>query len=171
MKTADDSEDVSGKRLQGLMAGGLCGLSVGVLALNDPDAASLFLGIFMGTLLSLKIDCPSHILAAMVFISVIVAGGLPGLWLPGFAVCTAAAYIDEYGNDNPKIYSRGSFFRIFFGYRFSLKIAVAILALLSLGGMAAGTGFRPETFIFFLLFEAAYELAAGSASIKGLRFL
>jgi len=158
MKVADDAEDELGRPLTGMVAGALCGLSSGVLSTADTAAACIFLGIFAGTLLSCKIDCPSHVLAAAVFIMVLLLGGLPSLSIPALVACTAAAYVDEYGNDNQRVYEKGPFFRLFFDYRFSLKAVIVILAVISLLGIS-DTAFGPSTVLFFILFELAYEIA------------
>ncbi|MDI9615691.1 hypothetical protein [Methanothermobacter sp.] len=158
MKVADDAEDEWGRPLTGMVAGALCGLSSGVLSTADTAAACIFLGIFAGTLLSCKIDCPSHVLAAAVFFLVLFFGEVPPLSIPALVACTAGAYIDEYGNDNPGVYEKGRFFRFFFDYRFSLKAVIVLLAVISLLEVS-DTGFGPATVLFFILFEVAYEIA------------
>lgn len=158
MKLADDAEDECGRPVTGLVAGMLCGLAVGALAVSNIEAAYIFLGIFAGTLLSLKIDCMSHIAAAAVFLTVLLLNGFPQIALPTLALCALAAYIDEWGNDNPRVYEKGRFFRLFFEYRFSLKIAIFILVIASLTGVSIFYGFHFLTLLYFLLFEAAYEV-------------
>ncbi|MEN4006497.1 MAG: hypothetical protein PQ964_03980 [Methanobacteriaceae archaeon] len=54
------------------------------------------------------------------------------------AICAIAAYIDEIGNDNKKVYEKSRILEIFFKYRFALKTVILVLAL-------------------FLIFELAYE--------------
>ncbi|MBC7112037.1 MAG: hypothetical protein PWP32_543 [Methanothermobacter sp.] len=156
MKIADECEDEWGRPRTGMVAGALCGVSAGFLSVSDPAAACIFIGIFAGTILSLKVDCLSHAVAALVFILIILSGGLPVISIPATLLCTLGAYIDEYGNDNPAVYRRSRILRIFFDYRFSLKMVVVLLAVLSFAGFM--TGFGPLTVLLFLLFEAAYEV-------------
>jgi len=166
MKIADECEDEWGMPRTGMVAGALCGASAGLLSVSDPAAACIFLGIFAGTLLSFKVDCMSHAAAALVFVLFILAGGLPVISIPAVLMCTLAAYLDEYGNDNPVIYGKSKILRLFFDYRFSLKIVIVLLAILSLASFK--TGFGPLTVILFLLFEAAYELG-GRVGHQGAR--
>ena len=78
-------------------------------------------------------------------------------------ICTAAAYLDEMGND--ALWLRGKRkFNLFFKYRLALKFAVLFLAM---GGLiqyfypefVMVIFFQPETFVYFLLFDLAYEVA------------
>ncbi|MGZ7108011.1 MAG: hypothetical protein ACXVHW_03485, partial [Methanobacterium sp.] len=82
------------------------------------------------------------------------------------AICTVAAYIDEIGNDNPKIYKKNKFLKIFFEYRFALKTAILVLALFGIinsfypAFQSYGVEFmQVQTLILFLTFEIGYEFA------------
>lgn len=61
------------------------------------------------------------------------------------------AIIDELGNDNEKIYQKSKFLEYFFDYRFALKIVILALVLIGLLNI--------WSFIYFLFFEIAYEIA------------
>ena len=61
------------------------------------------------------------------------------------------AIIDEIGNDNEKIYHKSKFLEFFFEYRFALKIVILLLVLIGWLNILS--------FIYFLCFEIAYDLA------------
>ena len=61
------------------------------------------------------------------------------------------AIIDELGNDNKQIYSKSKFLEYFFEYRFALKVVILLLVLIGLLNI--------WSFIYFLCFEIAYEIA------------
>ncbi len=65
--------------------------------------------------------------------------------------CILGAWIDELGNDNPKVYSKGKFFEYFFDYRFSMKVVILLLAIFGY--------LQLISFVYFLLFEIFYEFA------------
>lgn len=92
--------------------------------------------------------------------------GFPAVGLGTLAICTIAAYIDEIGNDNKRIYEKSRILKIFFEYRFALKTAIFILAIFGTiqsfypGFKIYGIYFLGiQTFLYFLMFEISYEVA------------
>jgi hypothetical protein len=85
------------------------------------------------------------------------------LGIAALLICTAAAYVDEIGNDASWLSGKRKL-NLFFRYRLALKLAVLFLAI---GGLiqyiypkfSGIIFFQPETFIYFLLFDLAYEVA------------
>ena len=61
------------------------------------------------------------------------------------------AIIDELGNDNENLYNKSKFLEYFFDYRFALKVVILLLVLVGLLNF--------WSFIYFLCFEIAYEIA------------
>ena len=115
------------------------------------DAAYIFIGILVGNLLAMKVDGVHHIATLLTFLIIVAICGIPGI--NGFILlaCLLGAWIDELGNDNPKVYSKGKFFEYFFDYRFTMKVVILLLALF---------GFlQLISFVYFILFELSYELA------------
>ena len=166
MKISDDMHDKKNNMALGVLAGILCGTMLGYLVTISVDAAYIFFGVFIGTFLSKKVNCINHIVTALIFIIIVFLLGFPAVGLGTLAICTIAAYIDEIGNDNKKIYEKSRILEIFFEYRFALKTAILILAVLGViqsfypGFTIYGIYFLGiPTFFYFLLFEISYELA------------
>jgi hypothetical protein len=166
MKLSDDAYDQKKNILMAILAGILCGLFVGYLAITSADAACIFIAILIGTLLSLKVDSLNHIIALLLFVSIIVYIGIPSIGIVTLLICSFAAFIDEFGNDNKWIKKRGRRIDLFFEYRFTLKITVLLFAILGLlqisfpGLKIPGVQyFLFQTFLYFILFDLFYELA------------
>lgn len=171
MKFSDDEYDKKSNKTLAVILGILCGILIAYLASNNLDAAYIFLGILIATGISLKIDGIHHIVTLLIFLFLFAIWGvidtniLANFSLITLFICIFSAFIDEIGNDNPVIYKKSRFFKVFFDYRFSMKIAILALALLGL--YQSFTGFTLsfvdflsfQTFIFFVLFEFFYELA------------
>ncbi|KZX16450.1 hypothetical protein MBCUT_08360 [Methanobrevibacter cuticularis] len=165
MKFSDDEYDEKSNKLIAVIIGIISGLIMGFLATHNTDASYIFLGILIGNLIAFKIDGAHHVASLLVFAAVSLIFGLPQLSLITLAICITSAYIDEWGNDNLAIYKKSHFLKVFFDYRFSMKIAIFILALL--GFYQAVTGFSIlgfeflnfYTFLFFILFELSYEFS------------
>ena len=171
MKFSDDEYDKKSNKMLAVILGIFCGITIAYLASNDINAAYIFLGILVATGISFKIDGIHHIVTLLVFLFLFVIWGiadtniLANFSLITLFICIFSAFIDEIGNDNPLIYKKSKFFKIFFDYRFSMKIVILALALLGL--YQSWTGFTLLfvdflsflTFIFFMLFELFYELA------------
>lgn len=166
MKISDDMHDKKNNRILGILAGILCGLFLGYLVTISLDAAYIFFGVFIGTFLAKKINCINHAITAVIFLIIAFLFGFPAIGIVTLAICALAAYIDEIGNDNQKIYKKNRFFEIFFEYRFTLKTVILILAVLGIlnsiypAFQIYGVHFMTIwTFILFLTFELAYEFA------------
>lgn len=166
MKISDDMHDKKDNRLLGIIAGILCGIFLGYLVTVSLDAAYIFFAVFIGTFFAKKINCINHIVTAIIFLIIAFLIGFPAVGIGTLAICAIAAYIDEIGNDNPKIYKKGRFVQAFFEYRFALKTAILVLALFGLissiypAFQIYGIHFMGiQTFILFLTFELAYEFA------------
>jgi hypothetical protein len=171
MKISDDEYDKKSNKLLAVVFGVFCGIIIGYLASHNIDAAYIFLGILIGTALSLKIDGIHHIATLIVFLILFMYWGLftsnilAEFSLITLVFCIISAYIDEIGNDNIRIYNKNKYLKFFFDYRFTMKITILVLGLLGL--YQSFTGFTLHfvnflsfsSFVFFILFELFYELA------------
>ncbi|MGC9516959.1 MAG: hypothetical protein ACP5C3_04580 [Methanomicrobiales archaeon] len=170
MKLSDDSYDRQHNKWIAIIFGILCGIFIGYLVINSADAAYIFFGIFIGTLLSKKIDGIHHIVTAIVFLSIALIFNFPQIGVGTLIICSLAAYIDEIGNDNVSIAKKSKFLDIFFKYRFTLKMVILVLSLFGLiqifwpNFQILGIEFMQYyTIIYFIIFEIFYE-------VGGLRF-
>ena len=165
MKLSDDEYDEKSNKIIAIVIGIVCGIAIAYLSSNNIDASYIFIGILIGTGLSFKIDGIHHIVTLLTFLLLFFTWGVPTLNIATLGICVASAFIDEIGNDNEKIYGKNKFLKVFFEYRFSMKIAIFILAIL--GFYHSLTGFQIanidflniSTLIYFLLFELSYELS------------
>ena len=164
MKVSDDAQDQKNNILLGVVAAVICGITIGYLAVTNADAACIFLAILIGTVLAWKVDCLNHILSLLIFIGIIMIFGFPTIGIITLAVCAAAAFLDEIGNDS-KWAEEHRYVKEFFQYRFALKIVILLFTVL--GTLATVNPelqmfgiqfFTPLTFICFLMFELSYEL-------------
>jgi hypothetical protein len=165
MKLSDDAYDRKKNIFLAIFAGILCGLSIAYLAVTSADAACIFIAILIGTVLSLKVDSLNHLAALVLFLLIVIYIGIPAIGIITLIICSLAAFLDEIGNDNSKIKKLGNNATTFFKYRFCLKIAVLLFAilgliqpyvpLLSIPGIQY---FQFQTFIYFLLFDLCYEI-------------
>lgn len=166
MKISDDMHDKKNNKVLGILAGILCGLFLGYLVTISVDAAYIFFGVFIGTFLAKKINCINHIVTAIVFLIIVFLLGFPGIGIGTLIICSIAAYIDEIGNDNKKIYEKSKILETFFKYRFTLKTAILVLAIFGIiqsfypAFKIYGIYFLGiQTFVYFLMFEISYEIA------------
>lgn len=165
MKFSDDEYDEKSNKKIAIFIGIICGISIAYLTTNNTDAVYIFFGILIGNGLSLKIDGIHHIATLCTFAVIVIFSGIPSLNIATLLICIITAFIDEIGNDNERIYKRSEFLRFFFEYRFTMKIAISLLAIL--GYLQTYMGFQIaiidflsfQTFICFILFELSYELA------------
>jgi hypothetical protein len=163
MKISDDAQDEKKNTVLAVFAGFICVLAIGYLSVSSSDAATIFIGILVGTLLAGKVDRLAHIVTLIIFISILAIFGVPSVGIVALLICTAASYLDEIGNDASWLKGKRKL-NIFFKYRLALKLAVFSLAM---GGLVnyiypefLGIIFlQPITFIYFLLFDLAYEVA------------
>ncbi|BDZ71014.1 hypothetical protein [Methanobacterium petrolearium] len=162
MKFSDDALDQKDNTLLGVASGLLCVAGIGYLAVNFSDAATIFLAILLGTVLSAKVDKIGHMVTLIVFLVILFIWGIPTIGIITLAICTLAAWLDEVGNDRESFEGK-KILETFFNYRCALKITVLILSIL--GGLPLTSQipglnfFQPVTFIYFMLFDLAYELA------------
>ncbi|GAB4312034.1 MAG: hypothetical protein Kow0019_10770 [Methanobacteriaceae archaeon] len=166
MKLSDDSYDQKNDRNRAIIFGIFSGLTIGYLVVTSSDAAYIFLGIFIGTLLSKKIDGIHHIITALVFLIIAIIFKIPPIGIGTLILCSISAYIDEIGNDNMSIPKISEYLGLFFKYRFSLKIVVLVLSILGLiqilypNFKIPGLEFMQfYTIIYFIFFELFYEIA------------
>jgi hypothetical protein len=173
MKFSDDAYDEKSNKLMAIVLGIFCGISISYLTSNNIDAAYIFIGILIGNAIALKIDGIHHVATLFVFLFFFLIWnilGLNGISIPNFSIptlliCIISALIDEWGNDNLVLYEKIAFLKVFFDYRFTMKIAIFLLGILGL--WQTFTGFNISyldfldfsTFIFFMLFELFYGLA------------
>ena len=102
----------------------------------------------------MKVDGIHHIATMASFLIAFILLGLPSytfLSIITIIICMIGAIIDELGNDNEKIYAKSKFLEYFFDYRFALKVVILLLVLIGLLDF--------WSFIYFLCFEIAYEIA------------
>ncbi len=169
MKFSDDALDMENNTILGVIGGIICVVGIGYLSVNFTDAATIFLAILLGTLFSGKVDKVGHLVTLIIFLAILAVFGIPEIGLIALAMCTIAAWLDEVGNDRESL-KRVKIVETFFNYRCTLKITV--LALSILGGLQMiypqmgmnsqlmGMNlFQPVTFIYFILFDLAYEMA------------
>ncbi len=161
MKVSDDAHDLKHDTLLGVVAAVICGIIIGYLAVTSAGAACIFLAILIGTVAAWKVDCLNHLLSLLIFMGIILIFSFPTIGIVTLAVCAAAAFLDEIGNDSQWAAKR-RYVKEFFQYRFALKIV--ILIFVALGLLYPGLGaygvqfFTPITFVAFLCFELSYEL-------------
>lgn len=149
MKISDDAWDMRRNYDVSIIAGIICGILLGILVTVSSDAAQIFFGIFLGTLLAGKVDSPPHFFTAIIFLLVVFILGMPSLSI-FMLICALAAYMDEIWHEN-SVYFKNILIKKLFEYRCVLKIVVGILAFINV--------FQLETFFYFLLFEISYEIA------------
>jgi hypothetical protein len=164
MKLSDDAYDKKKNIVLAILAGILCGSFIGYLAVTSEDAACIFIAILIGTILSLKVDSLNHIAALLLFVLIVIYIGIPTIGILTLFICSIAAFLDEIGNDNKLIKNRK--LKMFFEYRFTLKVAVLLFAILGIfqstypGLKIPGVQyFLLQTFVFFILFDLFYEIA------------
>ena len=173
MKFSDDEYDENSNKLIAVILGIFCGIAIAYLTSNNIDAAYIFFGILIGNAIAFKIDGIHHIATLLTFLILFLIWGVfgpNGNVLSSFSIitlciCMISALIDEWGNDNTGLYEKTRLLKVFFDYRFTMKIIIFILAVLGLyqslsGFYIAYVDFLSfSTFIFFILFELFYEFA------------
>lgn len=166
MKISDDAHDKRNNHFLGIIAGILCGLSIGYLVINSADAACIFFSILIGTCAARKINCINHFISSAVFLGIALFFGIPKIGIVTLIICSIAAYIDEIGNDNRWIAQKSRKLEIFFRYRFTLKIVILLLAVLGILervfpslGIYNIQYLQIYTFVYFLIFELSYDFA------------
>lgn len=150
MKFSDDEYDEKNNIKFAIFYGVICGIFTALASISSGDATCIFVGILIGTLLSLKIDGMHHIVTLLIFFILLAIFGFPSFNTFILIVIIIGALIDEWGNDNPRFYT-GGFLQYFFDYRFTLKIFILLLAIFGY--------FQWYTFFCFILFDFGYEFA------------
>lgn len=151
MKYSDDFFDVNHNVALASFFGILCGIASAIATVSDVGAAYVFIAILIGNLLALKVDGIHHIVTMIVFVVVCMIYGIPDLNLIVLLVCILAALSDEVGHETVSGVTDNGFVNLFFEYRFVMKIVVFLLAIFG--------AFDVLVFIYFILFEVAYEFA------------
>lgn len=151
MKYSDDLFDVNHNVSFASIFGVLCGLASAVAAVSDVGAAYVFIAILIGNLIALKVDGIHHIITMIVFVIVCLICGIPDLSLIVLLICIIAALSDEIGHEAISRFTDNGFINLFFEYRFVMKIVIFLLAIFG--------AFSVVVFIYFILFEVAYEMA------------
>ena len=154
MKISDDEYDENNNKTLAILFGIICGGFTAIASSMSLDAACIFIAILIGNILAQKVDGIHHIVTMLSFLIVFLFLGLPNfslLSVPIIIICMIGAIIDEWGNDNEKLYEKSKFLMYFFDYRFALKVVIFALAVVGLLNF--------WSFIYFLCFEIAYEIA------------
>ena len=154
MKLSDDEYDEKSNKTMAIALGIVCGLFTAFACSIDLDASCIFIAILIGNILALKVDGIHHIATMISFIILFIMLGIPNFTFLSIAtiiICMIGAMIDEWGNDNEKIYKKSKILEYFFDYRFTLKAVILLLALIGILSF--------WSFIYFLCFEIAYEIA------------
>ena len=144
MKFSDDALDVENNTILGILGGIICVIGMGYLSVNFTDAATIFLAILLGTLLSGKVDKIGQLVTLGIFLAILAIFGMPYVGLGSLVVCTIAAWLDEVGNDRESL-NGIKIVEKFFNYRCALKIAVLVLAVVNAPQASAGTLLRLAT--------------------------
>ncbi|MDL2271363.1 hypothetical protein LJC03_06125, partial [Methanobrevibacter sp. OttesenSCG-928-I08] len=129
MKYSDDEYDENSNKLKAVILGIICGLVTGFVSTINQDAACIFIAVLLANLIALKVDGIHHLATLITFVGILVLLGFPVISFFTLVICIIGAFIDEIGNDNDKLYSKGKFFKYFFEYRFTLKVVIFILAI------------------------------------------
>lgn len=152
MKYSDDLFDVDDNLAFASVFGVFCGIASALASVYSFEAAYIFLAILIGNFLALKVDGIHHIIALIVFIVILLVGGIPELSLVVLLICILGAISDEVGHELISKFTQNKFLNLFFEYRFVMKIMIFLLAV--------SGAFSVSVFICFILFELAY-LTAG----------
>lgn len=169
MKTSDDLMDEDNNLILAVITDILCAIISIYLSVNNADAACIFISIILGTGLALKIDSFNHILAAILWIVILIILGVPNFSFICLIICTIAVYLDEKGNDyvdeKEKKGMDLSLVDKLLKYRYVTKITVLILSLFGLinyifpNSISWGLYFNPVTIVYFYLFDLSYEFS------------
>lgn len=152
MKYSDDFFDFNDNKVSASILGVVCAVASALASLYSVEAAYIFFSILIGNFLVLKVDGIHHIIALILFIVIILIGGIPDMSLVILLICILGIIADEVGHEMISKYTQNKFMNFFFEYRFVMKIVVLLLA-------ACGV-FSIWIFVCFMLFELSY-VAAG----------
>ncbi|MBQ2652668.1 MAG: hypothetical protein IJF83_03865 [Methanobrevibacter sp.] len=151
MKFSDDLFDVNDNLAFASVFGVFCGIASALASVYSFEAAYIFLAILIGNLIALKVDGMHHIITLIIFIVILLVGGIPDLSLVVLLICILAALSDEIGHELISKVTQNKFLNLFFEYRFVMKIVILLLAVCGV--------FDFWIFLCFILFEISYETA------------
>ena len=152
MKYSDDLFDVNDNLAFASFFGVFCAVASALAAVYSVEAAYIFIAILIGNLIALKVDGMHHVITLIIFIVILLIGGIPDLSLIILLICILAALSDEVGHEMISKVTQNKFLNLFFEYRFVMKIVILLLAVFGV--------FDTWIFVCFILFEMSY-LAAG----------
>ena len=151
MKYSDDLYDVNHNLAFASVFGVFCGIASALAAVYSIEAAYIFIAILIGNLIAFKVDGLHHILTLIIFIFILLVGGIPDLNLVVLLICILAAFSDEVGHELISKVTQNKFLNLFFEYRFVMKIVILLLAVCGV--------FNILIFVCFILFEISYVTA------------
>lgn len=151
MKLSDDYSDINKDLKLASLTGILCAIASFLATVYDVDAACILIGILIGNFLVLKVDGIHHILTLILYLLLCIIFGIPQLSIVVLLICVLSALSDEVGHELISNVTKNSYIVLFFEYRFVMKVVILLLAIFGV--------FNILTFLCFILFEIAYELA------------
>jgi hypothetical protein len=152
IKYIDDAFDEKTFRLRNsILLAPVLGIFWFATMILSPESATILGAIVIAVFLKGKIDNIAHSLGIIsIFFLLFLFGFFNFLWIP-MAILVLAGLLDELGNDYvDKHLEVRKPIRVFFKYRFVMKIAVLCFVLLEI--------FAPVYFFAFLAFDIAYAL-------------
>ena len=151
MKYSDDLFDVKHNLTFATVFGVFCGIASALASVYSIEAAYIFIAILIGNLIALKVDGIHHIITLIIFIVILLIGGIPDMNLVVLLICILAAFSDEVGHELISKVTQNKFLNLFFEYRFVMKVVILILAVCGV--------FNIWIFACFILFEISYVTA------------
>lgn len=151
MKYSDDLYDVKHNLTFATVFGVFCGIASALASVYSIEAAYIFIAILIGNLIALKVDGIHHIITLILFIVILLIGGIPDLNLVVLLICILAAFSDEVGHELISKVTQNKFLNLFFEYRFVMKVVILLLAVCGV--------FNIWIFVCFILFEISYVTA------------
>lgn len=151
MKYSDDLYDVKHNLTFATVFGVFCGIASALASVYSIEAAYIFIAILIGNLIALKVDGLHHIITLILFIVILLIGGIPDMSLVVLLICILAAFSDEVGHELISKVTQNKFLNLFFEYRFVMKVVILLLAVCGV--------FNIWIFVCFILFEISYVTA------------
>ncbi|WP_295609020.1 hypothetical protein [uncultured Methanobrevibacter sp.] len=151
MKYSDDLYDVKHNLTFATVFGVFCGIASALASVYSIEAAYIFIAILIGNLIALKVDGIHHIITLILFIVILLIGGIPDMNLVVLLICILAAFSDEVGHELISKVTQNKFLNLFFEYRFVMKVVILLLAVCGV--------FNIWIFVCFILFEISYVTA------------
>ena len=151
MKYSDDLYDVKHNLTFATVFGVFCGIASALASVYSIEAAYIFMAVLIGNLIALKVDGLHHIITLIIFIVILLIGGIPDMNLVVLLICILAAFSDEVGHELISKVTQNKFLNLFFEYRFVMKVVILLLAVCGV--------FNIWIFVCFILFEIFYITA------------